>query len=155
MLWSAQRRSVPAIAEIVFTSEDRVREVILNLNAARFDSLAPKCSCGWPAKFTLPERREIERSGLRSEEEPDPRALRHRGRPSGAGVWGSVGGDLHGRVERLRQLAASPALRDQLGETGDPRAERQLSITAMDRRSASTTSGCHLAVTWPSPAAQR
>jgi hypothetical protein len=42
VLWSAQGMDVPAIAKIAFTSEDRVREVIHNLNADGFDSLAPK-----------------------------------------------------------------------------------------------------------------
>ena len=42
VLWSAQRMSVAQIAEIAFTSEDRVREVIHNYNADGFDSLAPK-----------------------------------------------------------------------------------------------------------------
>ena len=41
VLWSAQRMPVQQIAEIAFTSEDRVREVIHNFNADGFDSLAP------------------------------------------------------------------------------------------------------------------
>ena len=53
--------SVPAIAEIAFSSEDRVREVIHNFNSDGFDSLAPKYAGGRPAKFTLPERREIKK----------------------------------------------------------------------------------------------
>jgi transposase len=52
------------IAEIAFTSEDRVREVIHNFNSDGFDSLAPKYSDGRPAKFTLPERREIKKIAL-------------------------------------------------------------------------------------------
>ncbi len=64
VLWSAQRMSVPAIAEIAFTSEDRVREVIHNFNSDGFDSLAPKYAGGRPAKFTLPERREIKKIAL-------------------------------------------------------------------------------------------
>lgn len=52
VLRSAQRVSVPAIAGIAFTPEDRGREVIHNFNADRFDSLALKCSGGRPAKFT-------------------------------------------------------------------------------------------------------
>lgn len=64
VLWSAQRMSVPAIAEIAFTSEDRVREVIHNFNADGFDSLAPRYAGGRPAKFTLPERREIKKIAL-------------------------------------------------------------------------------------------
>ena len=64
VLWSAQRMPVSAIAEIAFTSEDRVREVIHNFNADGFDSLAPKYAGGRPAKFTLPERREIKKIAL-------------------------------------------------------------------------------------------
>jgi len=64
VLWSAQRMSVPAIAEIAFTSEDRVREVIHNFNADGFDSLTPKYAGGRPAKFTLPQRREIKKIAL-------------------------------------------------------------------------------------------
>lgn len=64
VLWSAQRMSVPAIAEIAFTSEDRVREVIHNFNADGFDSLAPKYSGGRPPTFTLPERRQIKKMAL-------------------------------------------------------------------------------------------
>ena len=64
VLWSAQRMSVPAIAEIAFTSEDRVREVIHNFNADGFDSLAPKYSGGRPPTFTLPQRRAIKKIAL-------------------------------------------------------------------------------------------
>ena len=64
VLWSAQRMSVPAIAEIAFTSEDRVREVIHNFNADGFDSLAPKYAGGRPPTFTLPQRREIKKVAL-------------------------------------------------------------------------------------------
>jgi transposase len=64
VLWSAQAMDVPAIARIAFTSEDRVREVIHNFNADGFDSLAPKYAGGRPAKFTLPERREIKKIAL-------------------------------------------------------------------------------------------
>jgi len=44
--------SVPAIAEIGFTSEDRVREVIHNFYADGFDSLAPKYA-GGPHHFLV------------------------------------------------------------------------------------------------------
>ena len=64
VLWSAQRMSVAAIAEIAFTSEDRVREVIHNFNADGFDSLAPKYAGGRPPKFTLPDRQSIKKIGL-------------------------------------------------------------------------------------------
>jgi hypothetical protein len=42
VLWSAQRMDVPAIAKIAFTSEDRVRAVIHNVNEDGFESLAPR-----------------------------------------------------------------------------------------------------------------
>jgi len=64
VLWSAQRMSVPQIAEIAFTSPDRVREVIHNFNADGFDSLAPKYSGGRPPTFTLPERQQIKKVAL-------------------------------------------------------------------------------------------
>src|ERR1700680_3478773 len=64
VLWSAQHMDVPAIAQIAFTSEDRVRAVIHNFNEDGFDSLAPKYSGGRPPTFTLPARREIKRIAL-------------------------------------------------------------------------------------------
>lgn len=56
--------SVPQIAEIAFTSRDRVREVIHNFNTDGFASLDPKYAGGRPAKFTLPERRAIKKIAL-------------------------------------------------------------------------------------------
>jgi len=64
VLWSGQAMSVPAIASIAFTSEDRVREVIHNFNADGFESLAPRYAGGRPAKFTLPERQQIKKIAL-------------------------------------------------------------------------------------------
>ena len=64
VLWSAQRMSVQQIAEIAFTSPDRVREVIHNFNADGFDSLAPKYAGGRPPTFTLPERQQIKKAAL-------------------------------------------------------------------------------------------
>lgn len=64
VLLSAQGMSVPQIAEVAFTSEDRVRAVIHNFNADGFDSLYPRYSGGRPPKFTLPERREIKKVAL-------------------------------------------------------------------------------------------
>jgi transposase len=61
VLWSAQGMPVARIAEVSFTSADRVREVIHNFNADGFDSLYPKYAGGRPKKFTLPERREIKK----------------------------------------------------------------------------------------------
>jgi transposase len=64
VLWSAQAMSVPQIAEIAFTSEDRVREVIHNFNDDGFDSLEAKYAGGRPPKFSLPQRQAIKRIAL-------------------------------------------------------------------------------------------
>jgi len=64
VLWSAQRMPVTKIAEIAFTSPDRVREVIHNFNADGFDSLTPKYAGGRPPTFTLPQRQEMKKIGL-------------------------------------------------------------------------------------------
>lgn len=61
VLLSAQGMPVARIAEVSFTSDDRVRGVIHNFNADGFDSLYPKYSGGRPKTFTLPERREIKK----------------------------------------------------------------------------------------------
>ncbi|MEU8149775.1 IS630 family transposase [Nonomuraea sp. NPDC048901] len=61
VLWSAQGMPVPKIAELAFTSEDRVRDVIHNFNADGFDSLYPKYKGGRPPTFTLPQRVEIKK----------------------------------------------------------------------------------------------
>jgi transposase len=61
VLLSAQGMPVAKIAEVSFTSDDRVRNVIHNFNTDGFDSLYPKYSGGRPKTFTLPERREIKK----------------------------------------------------------------------------------------------
>jgi transposase len=61
VLLSVQGMDVSKIAEVTFTSEDRVRDVIHNFNADGFDSLYPKYKGGRPPTFTLPERREIKK----------------------------------------------------------------------------------------------
>jgi transposase len=61
VLLSAQSMPVAKIAEVTFTSADRVRDVIHNFNADGFDSLYPKYTGGRPRTFTLPERREIKK----------------------------------------------------------------------------------------------
>lgn len=53
VLLSAQGISVPKIAEVTFTSADRVRDVIHNFNADGFDSLYPQVQ-GWPAQNLHP-----------------------------------------------------------------------------------------------------
>ena len=64
VLWSAQRYDVAKIAELAFTSPDRVRQVIHNFNKDGFDSLPPRYKGGAPPKFTLPERQEIKKIAL-------------------------------------------------------------------------------------------
>lgn len=61
VLRSAQGMPVARIAEVPFTSDDRVRDVIHNFNTDGFGSLCPKYSGGRPKTFTLPERREIKK----------------------------------------------------------------------------------------------
>lgn len=61
VLLSAQGMPVAKIAEVTFTSTDRVRDVIHNFNADGFDSLYPKYKGGRPKKFTFAERREIKK----------------------------------------------------------------------------------------------
>nr|WP_240653677.1 helix-turn-helix domain-containing protein [Streptomyces sp. AcE210] len=62
VLLSAQGMPVAKIAEVTFTSGDRVRVVIRNFNADGFASLYPKHKGGRPRTFTLPERCEIAKS---------------------------------------------------------------------------------------------
>ncbi|WTE56601.1 helix-turn-helix domain-containing protein [Streptomyces sp. NBC_01617] len=61
VLLSAQGMPVAKIAEVSFTSDDRVRDVIHNFNTDGYDSLYPKYKGGRPKTFTLPERREIKK----------------------------------------------------------------------------------------------
>lgn len=61
VLLSAQGMAVAKIAEVTFTSADRVRDVIHNFNTDGFDSLYLKYKGGRPKTFTLPERREIKK----------------------------------------------------------------------------------------------
>lgn len=61
VLLSAQGMDVAKIAEVTFTSPDRVRDVIRNFNADGFASLYPKYKGGRPRTFSLPERREIKK----------------------------------------------------------------------------------------------
>lgn len=61
VLLTAQGMPVPKIAEVTFTSDDRICDVIHNFNADGSDSLYPKYKGGRPKTFTLPERREIKK----------------------------------------------------------------------------------------------
>lgn len=71
ILLSAQGMAVAKIAEVAFTSADRVRDVIHNFNADGFDSLYPKYAGGRPKTFTLPNRREIKKIAKSSPTEHD------------------------------------------------------------------------------------
>src|SRR3989337_1044563 len=64
VLWAAQGYAVGRIAEIGFTSEDRVREVIHNFNRDGFSSLSPKYAGGRPHKFDHATRAELPRVAL-------------------------------------------------------------------------------------------
>ena len=64
VLLSAQGMDVAQIAEVAFTSPDRVREVLHNFNDDGFDSLYPRYTGGRPPTFTLPQRREIKKMAL-------------------------------------------------------------------------------------------
>ncbi len=61
VLLSVQGMNVAKIAEVTFTSPDRVRDVIHNFKADGFTSLYPKYKGGRPKTFSLPERREIKK----------------------------------------------------------------------------------------------
>jgi transposase len=64
VLLSAQGMGVPQIAEVTFSSPDRVRDVLHNFNADGFDSLRPKYAGGRPPKFDLAQRAEIKKIAL-------------------------------------------------------------------------------------------
>ena len=64
VLLSAQGMAVPQIAEVTFSSADRVRDVLHNFNADGFDSLRPKYAGGRPPKFDLAQRAQIKKIAL-------------------------------------------------------------------------------------------
>lgn len=61
VLLSDQSMPVAKIAEVTFTSADRIRDVIHNFNTDGFDSLYPKYKGRRPKTFPLSERREIKK----------------------------------------------------------------------------------------------
>src|SRR5690348_2437193 len=61
ILLSAQGMDPARIAQVTFTSPDRVRDVIHNFNTDGFDSLYPRYKGGRPPTFTLPQRREMKK----------------------------------------------------------------------------------------------
>lgn len=64
VLLSAQGMEAVKIAEVAFTSPDRVREVIHNFNTDGFDALYPKYAGGRPTKFTAVDRAQIREVAL-------------------------------------------------------------------------------------------
>jgi transposase len=64
VLLSAQGMDPERIAQVTFTSADRVRDVIHNFNADGFDSLYPRYRGGRPPKFTAEQRARIKRIAL-------------------------------------------------------------------------------------------
>ncbi|HSH58213.1 MAG TPA: helix-turn-helix domain-containing protein, partial [Acidimicrobiales bacterium] len=64
VLLSAQGMGVEHIAEVAFTSADRVRDVINNFNDDGFDSLYPRYAGGRPPTFTLPQRQQVKKIAL-------------------------------------------------------------------------------------------
>jgi Winged helix-turn helix len=56
VLLSAQHMPVAKIAEVTFTSSDRVRDVLHNFTTDGFDSLYPRYAGGRPPKFDLKQR---------------------------------------------------------------------------------------------------
>jgi transposase len=64
VLLSAQGMEVAAIAEVSFTSPDRVRDVLHNFNTDGFASLQPKYAGGRPPKFDPEQRARITQIAL-------------------------------------------------------------------------------------------
>lgn len=64
VLLSAQGMDVVQIAQVSFTSPDRVRDVIHNFNAGGFDSLRPKYAGGRPPTFDTDQRAAIKQIAL-------------------------------------------------------------------------------------------
>jgi transposase len=71
VLLSAQHMPVAKIAEVTFTSTDRVRDVLHNFDTDGFDSLYPRYAGGRPPKFTLPQRQRIKTIALSRPEDHD------------------------------------------------------------------------------------
>jgi transposase len=71
VLLSAQAMPVPQIAEVTFTSPDRVRDVLHNFNLDRFSSLYPRYRGGRPPTFTVNQRRRIKQLALSRPQDHD------------------------------------------------------------------------------------
>src|SRR5918911_2387068 len=62
VLLAAQGMDPAGIAQVTFTSPDRVRDVLHNFNADGFESLKPKYAGGRPPKFTFPPPHEVKKT---------------------------------------------------------------------------------------------
>jgi transposase len=71
VLLSAQGMPVAKIAEVTFTSPDRVRDVLHNFTADGFDSLYPRYAGGRPPKFDLTQRAQIKKIALSRPQDHD------------------------------------------------------------------------------------
>jgi len=71
ILLSAQGMPAARIAEVTFTSADRVRDVIHNFNLDGFDALYPRYHGGRPPTFPLAQRHEIKRLALSRPQDHD------------------------------------------------------------------------------------
>ena len=71
VLLSTQGMDVAQIAQVTFTSPDRVRDVLHNFNLDGFDSLYPRYRGGRPPTFTLAQRRAIKQRALSRPQDHD------------------------------------------------------------------------------------
>jgi transposase len=71
VLLSAQGMDVAQIAQVTFTSPDRVRDVLHNFNLDGFDSLYPRYRGGRPPTFTLAQRRAVKQLALSRPQDHD------------------------------------------------------------------------------------
>jgi transposase len=71
ILLAAQHLPVPEIAQVTFTSQDRVRDVIHNFNTDGFDALYPRYRGGRPPTFTLAQRQQIKKLALSRPQDHD------------------------------------------------------------------------------------
>jgi transposase len=62
---------VAKIAEVTFTSPDRVRDVLHSFNTDGFDSLYPRYAGGRPPKFDLKQRAKIKQIALSRPDDHD------------------------------------------------------------------------------------
>ena len=91
VLLSGQGMPVARIAEVTFTSPDRVRDVIHNFDADGFDSLYPRYRGGRPPRFTPAQRAEIKKVALGQSDRPRIAVL-HLERAEAVAVPGRGGG---------------------------------------------------------------